>query len=877
MRPHALRSRSHRSAAPLAAGVLALALAAATARAQSADSTPVHADAPGMLVAVRTAAPPRIDGRDDDAAWRDAPPMREFRMFTPIEGAEPTLRTEARITYDDHALYVLVRAFDPHPDSIVSRLTRRDTEDPTADRLLLFLDSYHDRRTGFEFFVTAGGVKTDAIMFDDSEDDTSWDGVWDVATSIDSLGWIAEFAIPFRQLRFTDREHPVFGLTIGRWVGRSGERMSIPQYRRSLAGLASQLGTLTGLHDLPRPSAFELTPYALTRAENGRPSPGMPGSVRASPDAGAALEWRPRPSLALDLTINPDFGQVEADPAALDLTGTEVFQAERRPFFVEGAGLLTLPLAIDSTAQLFYSRRIGRAPTLGSERGGLHPPATTTILGAAKLTSRLTPTTTLATLGAVTDEELGAERPDGRGRYLLEPRARFAVARLQRDFRDGRSGIGVMTTALSRDAGDSLLTATLVRAARAAAVTTQHQTADGFYRVNGWVAASEIEGDTAAITRVQLSTVHAFQRPDDGVEFDPSRTRLAGSAAEVVAGKVGGGVSRFDAAYRWVSDGFDVNELGYLPRAGLHTAALSVGLDSHAPGHALGVPYRSASATLRFDGEWTRTGLPLARGLTLATKTVMPSQWQLQLALTGELPGAYCTVTCTRGGPALVDPPAQRITAELDGDARRSVAPRVSVEALRDDGGRSHREHAQVDATWRIRSNFDVSLAGYAEEGREAAHYFGRFGDPASDTARYAVARLEQSTRALTTRLDYTFTTALTLQWYAQAYVSRGAYADVRELADPRARDWEARFTPSTNPAAANPGGIDFEQLRCNAVLRWEYRSGSTLFVVWSQGRDVDDDAAGTTPLWPGRAFADLFGRRPANTVAVKLTYWIGG
>jgi uncharacterized protein DUF5916/cellulose/xylan binding protein with CBM9 domain len=826
------------------------------------------------FTAIRAATAPAIDGRGTDPAWRDAPVTDAFRTFAPREGDTPTQRTEVRVIYDDQALYVLVRAFDSHPEAITRRLARRDTADPTADQILLFLDPYHDRRTGYEFIVTAGGVKLDGTLYDDAGEDQSWDGVWDVATRVDSLGWVAEFAIPFRQLRFSDRGAPVFGLLVGRWTGRTGERMSVPQYRRSLSGLASQLGTLGGLRDLARPGTVEALPYTLGRTRNLPGTLAADGRSETTASVGGDLKWLPRPNVTVDATFNPDFGQVDADPAVLNLTGVEVFQAERRPFFLEGAGVLNFPLAPSGPGALFYSRRIGRRPSLVDAFGAPDSPTETTILGAAKVNARLTPTTSLSLLATATQQEEGALRPAG-GSYVVEPRAHAGVARLQQDFRAGRSGIGLMFTHLDRATGDSMVGALLPSSADVAAIVTQHQTADGFYRVNGWAAASAVRGSAPAIARLQLSPVHAFQTPDDGADLDPTRTALRGAAGLVTVGKVGGGVARYSATYRWIAPGFDVNDMGFLTTSGAQSLSADGGVALNRPGRLLGVRYRRSTATLGVSSAWSTSGLALARAATFTGTMQLANLAQLQGMLSQELPGAFCTVSCTRGGPALVDPPRTTLTLDYLGDGRRALVPHANLQLDRDDEGRTHGAAAQVDATWRVRSNLETSLAAFVSDYRYASQFYGRFGAAASDTAHYTVARLEQPTRSLTARVNYTMTTTLSMQWYAQAFVSRGAYADVRALADPRAKAWAARFRRYDDPAVtAAPGGIDFKQLRSNAVLRWEYARGSTLFVVWSQGRDLDAAEPSTPGLWPGRDFRDLFSLRPQNTIAVKVSYW---
>lgn len=459
---------------------------------------------------------------------------------------------------------------------------------------------------------------------------------------------------------------------------------------------------------------------------------------------------------------------------------------------------------------------------------------------------------------------------------MIEPRAHYGVGRVQREFRGGRSGVGLMLTRVDREAGDSLAGAMLPAAAQTAAVSTQHQTADGAFQATAWAAASDVRGSASAISRLQLSPVHFFQRPDDDIAFDSTRRAMSGAAASVSAGKVGGGVARFGTAYRWVSAGFDVNEMGFLTRAGRQSWSADAGIAVNRPGSVLGFPYRRSSASLGYAGDWTTDGQAASRGFTLQGTLQLPNQAQVQVVLGQQLAGAFCTVSCTRGGPALVDAPSSTATLDLTGDPRRVVAPHVNVQWMRDDEGRSHSVGGQADVTWRVRSNLNASLAAYVADGRYESNYFGRFGAATSDTAHYLVARLEQPTRSLTARVDYTLATSLTLQWYAQAYVSRGAYNDVREVADGRATDPARRFRPFPDATVAGaPGGIDYKQLRSNTVLRWEYLPGSTLFVVWSQGRDIDADRAATPGLWPGRDLRDLFSLRPQNTIAVKASYRI--
>src|SRR5213595_714582 len=397
--------------------------------------------------AVRATSPVVIDGRDDDAVWRVAPAISQFREFQPKEDGDPRFATEAKVAYDDRNLYVFIRAFDPHPDSILKLLARRDVRAAT-DQLKIMIDSYHDRRSGFEFAVNPAGVKRDYAMYNDGQEDDAWDAVWDVATQVDSLGWTAEFRIPLTQLRYVPKATNTFGFAIWRDIQRYSERVSWPVYRNSQAGVVSQLGELVGLDGLPSPRRPEVAPYVVTKNVSEPNGGSFDRSQKVT--GGADLKYGITPNLTLDATVNPDFGQVEADPAVLNLSVFETFFQERRPFFVQGAGIFRFDVncsAVNdcSTGEgLFYSRRVGRSPQL-ADYGGAGAPVATTIYGAAKLTGRLPGGQTIGVLDAVTGREAGTlDR-------TMEPATNYAVVRGQQDLRGGESGIGVMLTVVHRN------------------------------------------------------------------------------------------------------------------------------------------------------------------------------------------------------------------------------------------------------------------------------------------------------------------------------------------------------------------------------------------------------------------------------------------
>src|SRR6266704_566596 len=539
-------------------------LAAVTLSSQSQDPPPPPPPAPASRVlATRAAQPPVIDGRDDDAVWREAKPITGFQEWRPSEGGPPNLPIEAKIAYDAANMYVFVRAFDPHPDSIITVRARRDYFTP-ADMIWLFLDSYHDRRTGYEFGVNPSGVKLDAQVYNDGNEDFAWDAVWDVATRVDSLGWTAEFRIPLSQLRYGRHKSHTFGLTVDRDIYRYAQRVSWPLFRQSKAGFASQFGEVHGLDDLEAPRRLEAAPYVVTK----NVSEVTPTSLGRTQDVtvGGDVKYRVASNLTLDATLNPDFGQVEADPGVLNLTAFETFFREQRPFFVAGRGLFQFDVnctAVNdcSTGEgLVYSRRIGRAPELAGTYQDTTSAAFTRILGAGKLTGRLPSGLTIGVLDAVTQHVTGV------GGATIEPTSNYGVVRLRQDLRGGETSIGGIVTAVNRN-NDSWTSQYLRRSAYVGAVDFRHRFPGRTYEISGSFDLSQVAGSAQAIAATQRDAVHYYQRPDVGLPYDTTRTSLSGSDAALQFGKVGGAHLLGQTSYQRRSAGFEINDLGYLQRA----------------------------------------------------------------------------------------------------------------------------------------------------------------------------------------------------------------------------------------------------------------------------------------------------------------------
>jgi hypothetical protein len=814
--------------------------------------------------ATHTAEPPVLDGRDTEAIWDATPAIDQFLEAKPSEGAPPKFRTVARVAYDESNLYVFVRSFDPHPDSIASHLARRDEETP-SDLITLMLDPYHDRRTGYEFTVNPAGVKADYAIYNDGDEDVAWDAVWDVATQIDSLGWTAEYRIPLSQLNYSSKSGGKFGVLFWRVIQRHTATVTWPLYRTSRSGLSSQFGELTGLEGLGRPGRAEVTPYVVAKSEPDLASPDF--EQQQDLTLGGDVKYRIASNVLLNATLNPDFGQVEADPSELNLSAFETFFEERRPFFVEGKGLFTfrvncvVVVDCDTGEGLFYSRRIGRSPQLTDVYGDETSPTSTRILGAGKVTGRLPGGFSLGFVDAVTD------RVAGPGDVTLEPTTNYGVIRGNQDFRGGEGSLGFIFTGVNRSL-DAASASQLHRSAYTGGVDARWRF-NGRYEASGSFDLSRVAGDSAALALTQKDPVHLYQRPDDNLEFDSTRTSLSGTNQELRFAKVAGKRLRFETAYQRRTPGFEINDIGFLRQADQQMWTSWANLAWYEPNKI----YQQLRWNFNNWQHWSAEGLPTERAFNSNVHVQFNSRWWLHLGGTlGQLGSTYCD-RCARGGPAVRQDPYIAPWIVIEGDNRRTLMPILSANYFRGDGGRSEQVVLEPELQLKVSTRFTTSLAATYDRNRDDRQYFDTFTDPAGGQ-HYTFAHLEQKTLSLTWRLGYTFTPTTTLQIYASPFVSKGTYSNVREIADARAGDYSARYRPYGDPAITdNPGGFNFQEFRSNVVFRWEYRPGSTLFLVWSQGRAAESQVEGTQSFRGD--LNDLFSQRANNTFLVKVSYWL--
>ncbi len=806
---------------------------------------------PGVPVptahAVRTTAAMRIDGRDDDAVWRTAPVSDEFYQFTPAEAGPARYRTAFQVAFDDRTIYVFTRMYDPHPDSIVSLLSRRDVKTP-SEWIKIVIDGFHDRRSAMQFMVSPGEVKRDATVFGDVGEDMAWDGVWDVATTVDSLGWTAEFAIPFSQLRFNHADELKFGFGIWRDIARHGERDAWPVYRPSKSTFASQLGDLDGIRGIGENRRLELMPYVVAKNVTLPTATGWehPQSQTVGLDVKAGLTS----NVTIDATLNPDFGQVEADPAVLNLSAFEVRFEERRPFFLEGTNLFRCNGPCEG---IFYTRRMGRAPQLATSD---RDPRQSTIQAAAKVTGRFASGLQFGLVG------VQSARETGQAGQTIEPATTTLVARLVQDFRGGRSQIGTMLTGLQRSL-DAQTEPFLRKDAYTVLLQGYHRFAQR-WEFSGYTGRVTARGSRQAMARTQLSSVHYFQRPDHEMRYDSMRTSLDGGVSSLTLRRYAGRV-RWETFLRYAEPGTELNDLGLVTLVNDVQSRNQLTVNSIRPSSW----YRRASVSGSVENHWTTGGLPTGFSTNVNMGTELTNFWSFSVSYNASQLGSTLCVSCARGGPLLRVSPYHRLSLGVDGDARKAISPEFDFRVAKGDEGRSWAVSGSAGVSGRVGTRTSIEAGVGYERRADDTQPVRNFGAVLSDTVHYTFAALTQDILDIEVRTNVTLTPTLSMQLYAQPFIASGDFDDWREMTDPRAARYADRYQPYGG--GADPAGFNQKQFNSTAVLRWEYRPSSVLFVVWQQGREDGRDP-GTFEL--GRDLRSLFYTHPDNTLLIKLSYW---
>lgn len=846
---------------------LALVLLVPAALTAQAPDRPTEPRTRPVVQAARTTGPMRIDGRLDEASWTRATPVSAFTQVDPEEGRPVSESTEARILYDDEGLYIGVRLHDRQKPS--QRLGRRDMDLMDSDWLGVVIDSYHDHRTAFSMDVNPAGVQRDAVKSMGSggaeQDDLSWDAVWDAAVTVDEGGWTAEVRIPFSQLRFGSAPDQTWGIQLERVIGRRREYAVLAFTPKSETGGIPTYAHLVGLQNVKPGNRLEVLPYAVGRSERVDPgaNPFRTNSEYNS-SAGVDLLYRLTSDFAVNASINPDFGQVEVDPAVVNLSVYETFFEEKRPFFIEGNEIFDFGRNT-SGGRLFYTRRIGRSPQLGPPTGEADMPETATILGAAKVSGKTASGWSLGIIEAVTDREdaryltsTGAE-----GRFAVEPQSNYFVARARKDSNQGRSSLGGILTAVHRDLSSPALRDALRASAYAGGVDFRAESRDRAWVVLGSAAFSRVAGTAEAMSRVQTSGNHFFQRPDaEHLTVDATAGALSGYSIGGSVTRQGGTHWRGNVAVAATSPAFEVNDLGYQNRTDRRDVTGGVTYVENRPG-SFWRNY-SLNGTLRAEHNYNWERILGVSSLQFNFRTL--EFWGGAIGLRHSY--SANDDRSTRGGP-LIERPAQTTAfIHVGSDSRKQVSVFTTI-----DGGRGAYGYwsAGLDLTTIIRPSerWNLQVGPSFTRQRIPAQYVSTVPSASAVQtygAYYLFAPLVQTTLAMETRLDVTFTPRLSFQLYAQPFISSGDYGAVGSL--------NARRDFSFTPWGGSTGNRDFNyrSLRGTGVLRWEYRPGSTLYLAWQQARS--DYAAGVGDFDLGRDRQALFRAKPDNVLVLKASYW---
>jgi hypothetical protein len=858
--------------------------------------------------ATRRSGPIVLDGRLDDAAWAAAAPITQFTQQKPSEGVAPTERTDVRILYDDDAIYIGARMFDSHGAAgVTSRLTRRDG-DPQSDVLRVDFDPYHGRLHSVEFDANPAGWKGDA-----TEGDASWDPVWETVSHVDSLGWTTEIRIPFSQLRFSPDSLQTWGLNLTRITHRNQERDQWAFWRQSDPGGPAFFGDLTGMTIHHAPAHVELLPYVVTRAK--RLSSGDPGSPFDRPHQsdlrfGGDLKYLLTSSFTLSATVNPDFGQVEVDPAVVNLSAYESYFPEKRPFFVEGSDLFSFGspgcnINCGIGLDLFYSRRIGRSPqgaALASARGDyVDIPENTSILGAVKVIGRTSNGFSVGITDALTRREVAdVAAIDGtRLTQVVEPLTNNFVGRVKREMHGGTLVLGGLLTAVTRKLDDPGLVTLLPSNALAAGFDAEAYFGDHAYHFYGAITTSRVAGDSSSIVRLERSSARYFQRPDrrqtgGGVftsAYDPSATELSGTGAIARLSK-GSGNWVWDINAASLSPGYETNDLGFQRKADYRWLNGSFGRQYSVPTHW----YRTLEWIIGAEQYRNYDGDNTGRDVTAVLFGEFLNYWSTTAVISRQFGSLDDRVS--RGGPVLATTPATGGFISVSSDPRRPVVLNTNVNAGRDDDG-GYNWSTSVTGTIQPASNVRLTVGPGYSVSRTRTQYVTSLADPTATAffgRRYVVSALDQRQLYMDTRVNVTFTPSLSLEMYAQPLIASGNYFDFEEFAAPRelkkvvyGRDAGTITTvgagsgtrylidpdgagPAPSFAVDNPD-FNFRSLRGTGVLRWEWRPGSTAYLVWTQTR------SGVVPLGDLQFTRDrraLFAEPADNIFVLKISYLLG-
>ena len=880
-----------------------------TSRPNAVDRDALDADAPLIPIVV--------DGVLDDVEWGNARVFTRFTQVQPVEGVPAEYDTEVRMIIGDEAIWIAARMPDPKPESIVRRLTRRDAHG-TFDKFSVTLDPNLDGLTGYNFGVSAANVQSDIYLYNDDKMDMAWDAVWSSAVNVDADGWTAELRIPLSQIRYeASDEEQTWGVNFYRSRVSSNEQSYYSLVSRLKKGRVSQMGRVEGVR-VSRPSRrLEVPPYVVSNMHNGPSIEGDPFFDGSSTNGrfGVDLSYGLGSAFTLDATINPDFGQVEADPAVINLSVFETFFPEQRPFFVEDARVFDFGLS-GGRNQLFYSRRVGRRPHGGAPSDADYDdiPSNSTILGAAKISGRTTSGLSIGVLGAVTGNEFGEGlfQDGSRDDFLVEPRSQFGVLSLAQDLNDGATTFAAIATGMRRELPSDESFDWLPSNAFSGGARFQHQWDDRTWAIWGVLGVSQVRGSESAITRIQKASNHYYQRPDaTRFALDPTATSMMGVNWRLELNKRGGEHWTGGIWAAEVTNGFEVNDLGFSTTAERLDGGMRVGYREIRPGSL----FRNYNVTVSTFHNWSHEALDDTwsidswQSARMRGSFRLNTNWQLLNYWNVKFNGSYSpqamSRSATRGGPMMVDPASTDFSLNVSSDRRKSVSFGSNFQIKDDLLGTGGSTNVRGDIRLQPSDNLGISVSPMWDKSTADAQYVTSTSTLAYDPTygrRYLFAELDRRSFSMVTRVDWTFTPTLSLQLYTQPLLSSGDYLEYKQLAAAESYQF-SDFEPGSAQTFGDGIGctanicnvdgtqhVDFDgdgatdysfsdrdfnvrSLIGNAVLRWEYRPGSTIFLVW-QRQQVDRALMGDFDL--GRDAGALFDAPADNRFIIKMNYWLG-
>ncbi len=833
---------------------------------------------------------PVIDGLLNDPAWEQVEWGNDFIQWSPNEREDPSQKTVFKILYDENNLYVGIRAYDTEPGKIVKRMGRRDEFD--GDWVEINIDSYNDKRTAFSFTASVAGVKGDEFISSNGNNwDDSWDPIWYLKTSIDEQGWIAEFRIPLSQLRFSSDHNQIWGLQIQRRFFREEERSLWQFISRNDVGWVHRFGELRGIEGVKPQKQVEIMPYVVAKAERYKGEEGNPFATGRDQNINFGVDGKIglTNDVTLDFTVNPDFGQVEADPSQLNLSAFQLFFDERRPFFIEGNNILNFQVTDFRNDNLFYSRRIGDRPSRYPEIGSdayIKIPDYTRILGAAKITGKNKNGLSFGIQESVTAREYAKIDINGeRTREPVEPLTNFIVARASQDLNKGNTVFGGMVTSLYRDIRDPSLEF-LHKKAWSGGLDLLHQWNDKkwFFSINS--VFSNVQGTTEAIYNTQTSSERYFQRPDNfHKRVDTTRTSLTGTGGQVKIGKQSGKII-YELGTTWLSPNLDLNDQGFLMSADNALQWLFVQYRVNKPFSI----FRSMRAHGIQYATWDFGGVNTGNGFNFQYSTQFKNYWGFNLGTNFE--GENISNADLRGGPSLLYPRSANIWYWIGTDSRKKF--QVMFNNSYNRGNENYNSSTRFWMRFRYRplDMLNISISPSMSYRTNQLQYVTT--ESFGDDPRYITANIDQKTYRMEIRFSYSINPNLSLQFWGQPFVTTGEYTAFKRITNSKANQYTDRFhTFSVDEIAfdetenlyfvdENQDGVtdyeiynpnfNFLQFRSNAVLRWEYKPGSTLFLVWTQERTDNLPFAAKDNTF-GAITQDLFTITPSNTFLIKYTY----